>query len=81
MRVIFKGGPYDAESKEAQTTGGSHPKPVPFHYCHPPFEPEAKFVGDQVVIMQVDLPMLVYKLEEYWIDGKLHHYEYHYQGR
>lgn len=77
MKVKFIGGPFHNTFKDVQLDDKG--LPIPFFDFYP-LQPLTKIQNDPTAkdeSVRVDR----YKLEEVWRDGRLSHYEYHYQGR
>lgn len=79
MKIFLRGGPRDGEhitpivdSEGVPLERAQFPQPV--SDASPVFDN-----GFEAHYLEQDI--LVYTLERILIDGKLHHYEYHYQGR
>lgn len=79
MKIFLRGGPRDGESVPAHTDDYG----VPLERVQFP-----QLVSDAFPMFDngfdaydLEQGILVYTLEKIVIDGKLHHYEYHYQGR
>lgn len=78
MKIFLKGGPRDGESIPLHTDDYGVPLervqfPQPVSDASPMFNN-----GFDAYDLEQDI--LTYTLERIVIDGKLHHYEYHYQG-
>ena len=79
MKIFLRGGPRDGESVPAHTDDYGVPLervqfPQPVSDASPMFD-------NGFDAYDLEPGILVYTLEKIVIDGKLHHYEYHYQGR
>ncbi|HDH7790198.1 TPA: hypothetical protein ACGQTX_002981 [Raoultella ornithinolytica] len=79
MKIFLRGGPRDGESVPAHTDDYGVPLervqfPQPVSDASPMFD-------NGLDAYDLEQGILVYTLEKIVIDGKLHHYEYHYQGR
>ena len=79
MKIFLRGGPRDGESVPAHTDDYGVPLeraqfPQPVSDASPMFD-------NGFDAYDLEQGILVYTLEKIVIDGKLHHYEYHYQGR
>ncbi|RLP21603.1 hypothetical protein D9D10_03490 [Raoultella ornithinolytica] len=79
MKIFLRGGPRDGESVPAHTDDYGVPLervqfPQPVSDASPMFD-------NGLDAYDLEQVILVYTLEKIVIDGKLHHYEYHYQGR
>ena len=82
MHVLMIGGPYDGQIKDAPEihNEGGYPVPMPFYELMPQIELEPNYI-DSDINSDTTINLLVYKREEVWENGRLKHYEYHYQGR
>ena len=74
MKIFLKGGPRDGESVSLHTDNYGVPlERVQF--------PQPVSDASPLLNNGFEQDILIYTLERIVIDGKLHHYEYHYQGR
>lgn len=79
MKIFLRGGPRDGESVPAHTDDYG----VPLERVHfpQPVSDASPMFDNGFDAYDLEQGILVYTLEKIVIDGKLHHYEYHYQGR
>lgn len=79
MEVILRGGPLDGNFKDVSLDDNFRPYPV----MKFPAELPTLSVGvyNSPVDPKMKIDVLVYELQEVWENGRLHHYEYHYNGR
>lgn len=79
MKIFLRGGPRDGESVPAHTDDyGVSLERVQFPQ---PVSDASPMFDNGFDAYDLEQGILVYTLEKIVIDGKLHHYEYHYQGR
>lgn len=77
MKVILKGGPYDGEVRDVPALADSE-RPAPFLAMPPPLSPNVTWIAGHVDPRSTRR-VFIYDLKEVWMDGRLHHYEYHYR--
>lgn len=79
MKIFLRGGPRDGESVPIRTDDYG----VPFERVQflQPVSDASPVFDNGFDAYELEQDILIYTLERIVIDGKLHHYEYHYQGR
>lgn len=79
IKIFLRGGPRDGESVPIRTDDCG----VPFERVQflQPVSDASPVFDNGFDAYDLEQDILIYTLERIVIDGKLHHYEYHYQGR
>lgn len=79
MKILLRGGPRDGEYITPPTDSDGIPLE---QACFPqPISDKPPVSYDGFDKCDLEMDILTYTLQGIWVDGKLHHYEYHYQGR
>ncbi len=79
MKIFLKGGPRDGESVSLHTD--DYGVPLERVQFPQPVSDASPLFNNGFDVCDLEQDILIYTLERIVIDGKLHHYEYHYQGR
>lgn len=79
MKIFLRGGPRDGESVPLSTDDYGVPLER-VQIAQPPSDASPIF-DNGFDAYNLEENILIYTLERIVIDGKLDHYEYHYQGR
>ncbi len=77
MRIKFIGGPFHNTIKDIRVDDDNKPPPFMDYYPLSPFQKVQTDPDIKDGSVEIDR----YHLKEMWRDGRLSHYEYHYEGR